>query len=157
MYLTFRYIGEHFFFSVKFCVVIVASVTIHTSLIDSILQKLILLFVNNTPILNAFSSISSLSVLLITINWMNWQINFISWVVWFISVLHSTTEISFITHTATPLDKDEYFIGTNLVKPFALRAIFGVKQGTTTDLIYRELQKCSIIANIHDTNFIHSW
>ena len=35
----------------------------------------------------------------------------------------------------------------------ALRAIVGVKKGTTIDLIYHELNQCSIIAKIHDRQF----
>ena len=35
----------------------------------------------------------------------------------------------------------------------ALRAILGVKRGTTTDLIYHELQRCSIVAKIHDRQY----
>ena len=35
----------------------------------------------------------------------------------------------------------------------ALRAVLGVKKGTTIDLIYHELQRCSIIAKIHDRQF----
>ena len=35
----------------------------------------------------------------------------------------------------------------------ALRAILGGKRGTTTDLIYHELQRCSIVAKIHDRQY----
>ena len=35
----------------------------------------------------------------------------------------------------------------------ALRAILGVKKGTTIDLIYHELQRCSIVSKIHDRQF----
>ena len=35
----------------------------------------------------------------------------------------------------------------------ALRAILGVKSGTTTDLIYHELQRCSVVSKIHDRQF----
>ena len=35
----------------------------------------------------------------------------------------------------------------------ALRAILGVKKGTTTDLIYHELERCTIISRIHDRQF----
>ncbi len=60
------------------------------------------------------------------------------------AVLHSSECWGNITYVEPQLKEKELT---------ALRAILGVKKGTTIDLIFHELEECSIISKIHDRQY----